>query len=96
MLTAFAVPLAFIIGYAMGAIAGCFPGRTVDRVVTGAAVIGVSVPNYWLGIVLVILFAVQLMVLPATGMGQQGLGAVQHPALVGCAVPGAAGHHTVA
>jgi len=66
------VPLAFIIGYTMGAIAGCFPGRVVDRVVTGAAVVGVSLPNYWLGIVLVILFAVELMALPATGMGSKG------------------------
>jgi peptide/nickel transport system permease protein len=72
MLTGFAVPLAFVIGYTMGAIAGCFPGRAVDRAVTGAAVVGVSLPNYWLGIVLVILFAVELMVLPATGMGPKG------------------------
>jgi peptide/nickel transport system permease protein len=72
MLTSFAVPVAFIIGYTMGAIAGCFPGRTVDRVVTGAAVVGVSLPNYWLGIVLVIIFAVELMALPATGMGPKG------------------------
>ena len=66
------MPLAFIIGYTMGAIAGCFPGRAVDRIVTGAAVVGVSLPNYWLGIVLVIIFAVELMALPATGMGPQG------------------------
>ena len=72
MLTSFAVPLAFVVGYTMGAIAGCFPGRAVDRVVTGAAVMGVSLPNYWLGIVLVIVFAVELMALPATGMGPKG------------------------
>jgi peptide/nickel transport system permease protein len=72
MLTSFAVPLAFVVGYTMGAIAGCFPGRAVDRIVTGAAVVGVSLPNYWLGIVLVILFAVELMALPATGMGSKG------------------------
>ena len=69
MLTSLAVPIAFLIGYTMGAVAGCFPGRAVDRVVTGAAVVGVSLPNYWLGIVLVIIFAVELMALPATGMG---------------------------
>src|SRR5712672_357031 len=72
MLTSFAVPLAFVVGYTMGAIAGCFPGRAVDRVVTGAAVVGVSLPNYWLGIVLVIFFAVEYMLLPATGMGPNG------------------------
>ena len=53
ILISLAVPLAFVTGYTMGAIAGCFPGRPADRVVTGAAVVGVSLPNYWLGIVLV-------------------------------------------
>jgi peptide/nickel transport system permease protein len=72
LLAVFAVPLAFITGYAMGAVAGWFPGRWIDRVVTGGAVIGVSLPNYWLGIVLVIVFAVEYMVLPATGMGPNG------------------------
>jgi peptide/nickel transport system permease protein len=72
MLAMFAVPIAFSIGYAMGAVAGCFPGRWVDRVVTGTAVFGVSLPNYWLGIVLVIVFAVELAILPATGMGLKG------------------------
>ena len=72
MLAMFAVPLAFSIGYTMGAVAGCFPGGWVDRVVTGSAVFGVSLPNYWLGIVLVIVFAVELAILPATGMGLTG------------------------
>jgi peptide/nickel transport system permease protein len=72
LLALFAVPLAFSIGYAMGAVAGCFPGRWIDRVVTGAAVFGVSLPNYWLGIVLVIVFAVEHAILPATGMGPKG------------------------
>ena len=69
LLALFAVPLSFFIGYVMGAIAGCFPGRWLDRIVTGTAVVGVSLPNYWLGIVLVIFFAVEYMWLPATGMG---------------------------
>src|ERR1051325_12039983 len=42
MLAMFALPLAFSIGYAMGAVAGCFPGGWIDRLVTGAAVFGVS------------------------------------------------------
>lgn len=72
ILTGFAVPIAFVTGYMMGALAGCFPGRWIDRIVTGFAVMGVSLPNYWLGIVLVIVFAVEYAVLPATGMGPQG------------------------
>ena len=72
LLAMFAGPIAFSIGYTMGAVAGSFAGRWIDRVVTGAAVAGVSLPNYWLGIVLVIFFAVQYMLLPATGMGPNG------------------------
>jgi peptide/nickel transport system permease protein len=72
ILALFAVPISFFLGYAMGAIAGCFPGRLLDRAVTGTAVMGVSLPNYWFGIVLVILFAVEWMWLPATGMGANG------------------------
>jgi len=41
-------------------------------VVTGVAVIGGSVPNYWLGILLIICFAVELQLLPAAGMGPHG------------------------
>jgi len=72
LLALFAVPLSFGLGYAMGAVAGCFPGRWLDRIVTGTAVVGVSLPNYWLGIVLVVLFAVEYALLPATGMGPSG------------------------
>lgn len=72
LLAAFAVPISFLLGFAMGAVAGCFPGRWLDRVVTGSAVVGVSLPNYWLGIVLVVFFAVQYALLPATGMGPGG------------------------
>ena len=72
ILALFSVPLAFGLGYTMGAIAGCFPGKWIDRIVTGTAVMGVSLPNYWVGIVFVILFSVEWMVLPATGMGLNG------------------------
>jgi peptide/nickel transport system permease protein len=72
LLAVFAVPISFLLGFAMGAVAGCCPGRWLDRVVTGSAVVGVSLPNYWLGIVLVVFFAVQYALLPATGMGPGG------------------------
>ena len=72
VLVGFAVPIAFMIGYSLGAVAGCFTGTWLDRLVTGFAVMGVSLPNYWLGIVLVIAFAVELAWLPATGMGPRG------------------------
>ena len=67
-----AVLLAFSFAFGLGTLAACNIGRPVDRIATGVSVVGVSVPNYWLGIVLIIVFAVQLGLLPATGMGSQG------------------------
>ncbi len=75
-LALFAVPLSFVVGAGLGTLAGCAPpgplGRVLDRTVTGTAVLGVSVPNYWLGLVMVIVFAVELSWLPASGMGKNG------------------------
>ena len=73
-LVAVAMPAALLAGYAMGVAAARFPGRIVDRLVSGSAVLGVSLPNFWVGVVLVILFAVQWSLLPATGMGPLGAG----------------------
>jgi len=67
-----AVLVAFPLAIALGTLAAFHIGRGLDRVATGISVVGVSVPNYWLGIVLVIIFAVQLRALPATGMGPEG------------------------
>jgi peptide/nickel transport system permease protein len=67
-----AVLLAFSLAFVLGIVAGYYAGRPADRVVTAVSVFGVSVPNYWLGIVLIIIFAVELRVLPATGMGSAG------------------------
>jgi peptide/nickel transport system permease protein len=72
MLSAGAVIAAFSLAFVIGTFAGYRVGTPSDRAVTGIAVIGVSIPNYWLAIVLVIIFAVELNVLPATGMGPRG------------------------
>ena len=72
MLAVAAVLLAFTLAFALGIVAGYTAGSALDRAVTGFAVVGVSVPNYWLGIVLVIIFSVEMMWLPATGMGPDG------------------------
>lgn len=67
LLATVAVLIAFSVAFVLGTIAGRKSGTWIDRMVTGVAVLGVSVPNYWLGIVLVIIFSVEMMVLPASG-----------------------------
>lgn len=66
--------IAFPIGLLLGFLAGYYRDTIFDRLVTSVAITGVSVPNYWLGIVLVIIFSVQLGWLPSMGAGPGGSG----------------------
>ncbi len=59
--------LAFGTGLALGLLAAFRQGRGLDKVASAIAVIGVSVPHYWAGIILIIVFSVQLNWLPAMG-----------------------------
>lgn len=67
-----AAVIAFPIGIFLGFLAGYFRDTMLDRAVTAIAIAGVSVPNYWLGIVLVIIFSVNLGWLPSMGAGPGG------------------------
>lgn len=64
--------IGFALGIFFGLIAGYFRNTWVDKLATSIAVAGVSVPHYWLGMVLVIIFSVWLNWLPAVGMGPGG------------------------
>jgi peptide/nickel transport system permease protein len=75
MLAAVATILGFFLGCLFGFVAGYFSNSWVDRLASAVAVLGVSVPHYWLGMVLVIIFSAQLGWLPATGAGPGGSGA---------------------
>jgi len=72
MIAALATLIGFVLGTLFGFVAGYFRDSWLDRAASAAAVFGVSVPHYWLGMILVILFAVQLGWLPPTGAGPGG------------------------
>jgi peptide/nickel transport system permease protein len=59
--------LALVPGLALGTLAAFHRGRAIDKLVSAVAITGVSVPHYWAGILLVIVFSVQLGWLPAMG-----------------------------
>ena len=63
--------LGFSLGIVLGSLAAFNRGTILDKVFSATAITGVSLPHYWVGIVLVALFAVVLNVLPAQGMGPQ-------------------------
>ncbi|MCC7483485.1 MAG: ABC transporter permease [Burkholderiales bacterium] len=66
-LTAFGVAVA--IGIPLGVIAALNRNRAVDRFVMSFAVLGFSIPNFFLGILLILAFSLWLRVLPSSGAG---------------------------
>jgi len=65
---------ASIVGITLGAFSGKRPYSTVDRINTVVAVFGYSIPVFWFGQMLIILFAIYLKVLPTGGVPIAALG----------------------
>ena len=66
-LAATSMVLAVIIGLTLGIIAGIKHGTWVDRGSMVLALLGWSMPQFWLGLVLMLVFSIKLKVLPITG-----------------------------
>ncbi len=64
-LYAFVITVA--VGLVLGIVAALFPNTWIDQSVMTVALIGVSLPNFWLALMLIVLFAVQLGWLPTAG-----------------------------
>jgi peptide/nickel transport system permease protein len=71
-LAVLATLIGFIFGCLFGFVAGYFQNSWVDKAASLTSVLGVSVPHYWLGMVLVIVFSSILMWLPPGGAGPGG------------------------
>ena len=67
-----AVLISLSIGIPAGIIAAAKNGTAIDYATTMAALWGLSIPNFWLGILLILLFSVELGVLPASGFVSPG------------------------
>jgi len=74
ILATVATAIGFFFGMLFGFVGGYFRDTWIDKGASALAVVGVSVPHYWLGMVLVIVFAAQLNWLPPTGAGPGGSG----------------------
>jgi ABC-type dipeptide/oligopeptide/nickel transport system permease component len=66
-LAAAALLVAVILGLSLGILAAIRAGTWIDQTVMGVAVLGVSVPVFWSGLLLIWIFSVSLNWLPATG-----------------------------
>lgn len=71
-LMAMALAIAILIGLALGSIMSFFAGRLPDRVLSILALLFYSVPGFWTGLMLIVLFSVTLGWLPSGGAGTIG------------------------
>jgi peptide/nickel transport system permease protein len=62
-----AMTFAIIFGVSSGIISAVWPGRWIDRLVQGAALLGMAAPTFWVGIMLILLFSVQFQIFPIAG-----------------------------
>jgi peptide/nickel transport system permease protein len=69
LLAVSALAIALLVGVPAGMIAAAKRNSVIDYLVTFGSLVGVSMPVFWLGVMFVLFFSVQLGWLPATGMG---------------------------
>ncbi len=58
-----------LIGIPLGVLAGLKPDSFTGRSIMSGSILGFSLPNFWIGLMLILLFAVELRLLPASGRG---------------------------
>src|SRR3954471_21470895 len=58
-----------LVGFPLGILAAINANRRIDAFVTAISSLGLAVPNFWLALLLIIFFSVQLQWLPASGIG---------------------------
>ncbi len=68
VLTVTAMVLASVIGIGLGVWAGVSRSSLLDHLVTGTAVGSLSIPMFWLGQLMILIFAINLQLLPSQGM----------------------------
>ena len=61
--------MAIVLGIPLGLYAGLFPERRSSRVIMAGSILGFSLPTFWVGLMMIMLFAVYLGWLPSTGRG---------------------------
>jgi peptide/nickel transport system permease protein len=64
-----ALVISTIVGIAIGVLAAVYRGSWIDHLSMFISLLGVSVPSFWLGLTLILLFAVRWTWLPPSGLG---------------------------
>ncbi|MGC8900956.1 MAG: ABC transporter permease [bacterium] len=68
ILAIFAMILSLFISIPLGVLSAYKNGTWVDRVISGISILGISLPNFWIAILLILLFSIKLNLLPVAGV----------------------------
>ena len=69
MLALAAITLATVVAVPLGILAATRPGSRIDRLVVSGSLVGVSIAEFWLGLLLIVFVAAGLGILPTSGYG---------------------------
>lgn len=72
LLMAVALTIAIVLGLALGSLMAVFSGRPPDRLLSVVSLLFYSIPGFWIGLMLIVLFSVKLGWLPSGGSGTIG------------------------
>lgn len=64
--------IAMVLGFPLGLYAGLHPGTRMERAIMTGSILGFSLPNFWQGLMLILIFSIGLGWLPSSGRGQTG------------------------
>jgi len=65
-----AILIAIVLGIPLGLLAGLYPQGWIGRSIMTVSILGFSLPTFWVGLMLILIFGVQLGWLPASGRGE--------------------------
>lgn len=68
-LVAVAACLVLCIAIPLGVYAGAYPKRASSKIIMSGSILGISLPSFWVGMMMIYIFAVVLRLLPASGRG---------------------------
>ena len=64
--------IAMVLGFPLGLYAGLHPGTRMERAIMTGSILGFSLPNFWQGLMLILIFSIGLGWLPSSCRGQTG------------------------
>jgi len=64
------VVISIALAIPLGVYAGAFPGRKSSKTIMLGSLLGISLPNFWIGMMLIFVFAVDLQIMPSSGRGE--------------------------